>query len=61
MSSHIPVDGLSGTTDRAMTIRRDQITPGRIYMETPRYLALTPDQAIAIANRLADLLEGDTQ
>lgn len=58
MSNLIRVDGLDGKAGRAVIIRRDLKTPGRIYFEGPKFASMTPDQAIAIANRIADVLDG---
>lgn len=57
MSNLIRVDGLDGKAGRAVIIRRDLKTPGRIYFEGPKFASMTPDQAITIANRIADVLD----
>lgn len=31
--------------------------PARIYFEGPKFASLTPEQAVAVANQIADVLE----
>ncbi len=48
---------LNGTSRVNSIVRRDLKTPNRIYCQFPAYASLTHDEAIALANRLADVLE----
>ena len=55
----IPTSDLNGNQSQRMIIRRDLKNRNRIYCNFPPYSSLTHDEAIVIANRLADLLEQD--
>ena len=56
-SPRIKVSQLPGSKKFVTIIRRDLKTPNRIYCEFPRYASLTHDEAILLANRLADVIE----
>lgn len=53
----IQVSDLSGRSSLNVIIRSDLKTPNRIYCQFPAYASLSHDEAIAIANRIADLIE----
>lgn len=55
----VPVSDLDGKPRGRFIIRRDLKNPGRIYCQAPPQCSLSPAEAVAIANRLADVLEGD--
>lgn len=58
-SNRINVGSLTGKKKNLhMIIRDDLKTKGRIYYQGPNYASLSHDEAIKIANRLADLVEG---
>lgn len=55
----IGVGSLTGDRkDLHMIIREDMRTKGRIYYQGPNYASLSHDEAIKIADRLVDLVEG---
>ncbi|CCE55301.1 putative uncharacterized protein [Corynebacterium casei UCMA 3821] len=54
----IQISDLSGRPSLDVIIRSDLKTPNRIYCQFPAYASLSHDEAIAIASRLADLIEG---
>lgn len=53
----IQVSNLDGEQTMKAIIRRDQHLPRRVYCNFPPFISLTPEEAIAVANRLADVLE----
>lgn len=53
----IRMSNLDGNQNLRAVIRRDEKTPGRIFCQFPPYSSLTPQQAINLANRLADVIE----
>lgn len=55
--SSIPVSDLDGEQRMKAIIRRDQRLPRRVYCNFPPFTSLTPEEAIAVANRIADVLE----
>ncbi|MGP5722774.1 hypothetical protein ACTXO1_06475 [Corynebacterium casei] len=54
----IQVSDLSGRPSLNVIIRSDLKTPNRIYCQFPAYASLSHEEAIALANRIADLIEG---
>lgn len=55
--TRIRVRGLDGRTVSPILIRPDRHAPGRIFYRGPTLASLTEQQAIDLANALADLLE----
>lgn len=50
-----PLDGNGDTI--AVRMRRDVQHPGRIFIEFPKYALMTEEQAIELANAIADTIE----
>ncbi|AJE33696.1 hypothetical protein B842_09235 [Corynebacterium humireducens NBRC 106098 = DSM 45392] len=57
MTIRLRVNRLTGGGTLPIVIRHDRITPGRIFFRGPTLASLTQQQAIDLANALADLLE----
>ncbi len=53
----IHLNNLDGNAKQRAIIRHDFKSRNRIFCQFPPYCSLTHEQAIALANRLADLLE----
>lgn len=56
----IPLSDLSGDQSLKAVIRHDLKAPNRVYCEFPPRASLSHDEAIAIANRLIDVMESTT-
>lgn len=58
----IPAGLAGGDRTKNILIRPDRKFPGHIFLRTPHpgRLSLTPEQAIELANTIADILEGET-
>lgn len=55
--TRIDVDNLNGQTIQRINIRPDNQDPRRIFYTGPHTASLTRDQALQVANALADALE----
>lgn len=49
--------GKRGKSRPAFLIREDLKYPGRVYFAAPPTTSLSPEDAIALANRLTDVME----
>lgn len=57
MSKIIRIGNLKGKKSQWIVVRPDRLTKGRIYWEAPRFASLSPEEAMALADRLVDLAE----
>lgn len=57
MSPRVKIDGVHGDQIHPICVRRDRIDPTRVFYRGPSIASLTQDQAIDLANTLADLLD----
>lgn len=55
--TRIRVRGIDGRTVSPILVRPDKNTPGQIFYRGPILASLTQQQAVDLANALADLLE----
>lgn len=46
---------------RKFTVKRDRDQPHKIFYAGPPYASITPDIALALANALADVIQGKDQ
>lgn len=53
----IRMSNLDGNQNLRAVIRRDEKNSGRIFCQFPPYSSLSHDEALAIATRIADLIE----
>ena len=54
----VRLSSLDGNGDTiAVRMRRDVQHPGRIFIEFPKYALMTEEQAIELANAIADTIE----
>lgn len=56
-TTRIRVRGVDGRVVAPILVRPDTTTPGQIFYRGPLLASLTQQQAIELANALADLLE----
>lgn len=56
-TTRIRVRGIDGRNVSPILVRPDTTTPGQIFYRGPVLATLTPQQAIDLANALADLLD----
>lgn len=57
-TTRIRVRGLDGRNVSPIVVRRDRDNPNRLFYRGPTLASLTEQQAIDLANALADILEG---
>ena len=57
-NQNLTVTGTNGRSRHPVRIRRDNSDPTRLFMYAAgSAFTMTPEQAIAVANRIADVLE----
>ena len=56
-TTRIRVRGIDGRNVSPIVVRRDRDNPNRLFYRGPMFASLTQQQAIDLANALADLLE----
>lgn len=59
--SRVRISNLDGKKRGHVLIRKDLKTKGRIYAELPPFASMTPEEAMALADRLVAVAEGITR
>lgn len=61
MSPRFHITGAHGGPVHPIRIRRDRVTPTRIFYRGPVMASLTHEEALALADSLVDLVETSTE